>query len=44
MKASLAITLQQWAKKKIHRALLWTAVVIDAIIRRPLLSLSVPTH
>jgi hypothetical protein len=32
MKASLAITLQQWAKKKIHRALLWTAVVIDAII------------
>lgn len=32
MKASIAITLLQWAKKKFHIYVLWAAIVIDVII------------
>lgn len=32
MKASLAFTLLQWAQNKVHRALLWTAIALDATI------------
>lgn len=32
MKASLAISLLQWAKKKLHIYLLYTAIVIDVVI------------
>jgi hypothetical protein len=32
MKASLAISLLQWAKKKLHIYLLYSAIVIDVII------------
>lgn len=31
MKASLALTLLQWARKKSHIWLLWAAIIIDAI-------------
>ena len=32
MKASIATTLLQWAKKRFHIYLLWAAIVIDAVI------------
>jgi hypothetical protein len=32
MKASIAITLLQWAKKKIHIYILWAAIALDAAI------------
>lgn len=32
MKASIATTLLQWAQKKVHIILLWSAIVIDALI------------
>lgn len=32
MKASLAFTLLQWARNKIHRTLLWVAIALDATI------------
>ncbi|KAL3419515.1 P-type ATPase [Phlyctema vagabunda] len=32
MKASIAITLLQWAKSKVHKYLLWTAIALDTLI------------
>ncbi|RDW78011.1 hypothetical protein BP5796_05863 [Coleophoma crateriformis] len=32
MKASIASTLLQWAHKRVHIVLLWTAIVLDALI------------
>ncbi|RDW85146.1 hypothetical protein BP6252_02736 [Coleophoma cylindrospora] len=32
MKASIATTLLQWAQKRVHIVLLWTAIVLDALI------------
>lgn len=32
MKASIAMTLLQWAQKKFHIWLLWTSIVVDVII------------